>query len=194
MAEIYHDIELGEGWNPKRNPLLLRIFDSLLSKWIAPVAIFMLAIVVSILLEGKTPFIILSIAGIPLGLVMILPLWITLILPSGFLGLFISINRLFLLLRSAAFDGSQLLLIPAVFLSKILYVSLEHGNLSYRARLSLLISSCVVIALGIFLIGSYAGRRGLLGQMLLVYSLELFLFISITLNDYSRTRRRRNRN
>ena len=194
MAEIFHDIELNESWEPKRNPLLLRIFESLLPRWIAPIAVFTTAVVISILLESKTPFRIISLLGVPLGLLMILPLWITLVIPSGFLGLISPINRLFTLLRSSAFDGSQLLLIPAVFLSKIIYVSLTHGNLSYRVRLSIFIASCIVIISGIFMVGCYVARNDLLGQTILVYGLELFIFISITLNDYSRTRRRRNKN
>ena len=87
MAEIFHDIELEKGWTPKRNPLMLRVFDSLLPRWIAPLAVFMAAIIISILLESKTPFRIISLLGVPLGLLMILPLWITLVIPSGFLGL-----------------------------------------------------------------------------------------------------------
>jgi len=194
MAEIFHDIELGESWTPKRNPLLLRVFDSLLPRWIAPIAVFMAAIIISILLESKIPFRIISLLGVPLGLLMILPLWITLVIPSGFLGLLNQINRLFTLLRSSAFDGSQLLLIPTVFLSKIIYVSLTHGNLSYRIRLSIFIASCTVIVSGILIIGCYAAKNDLLGQTMLAYGLELFIFIAITLNDYTRVARRRRRN
>lgn len=195
MNEVFHDTELNERWMPTRNPFLLRIFDSLLPGWIAPVAVFMTAIVISILLESKKSFVILSIVGILFGLPVILSLWIALILPSGFLGLFSSINRLFTLLRSPAFDGSQLFLVPAVFISKVVYASLSHGNLSYSARLSILICSCVAIALSIPFIVNYADRKELLGQMLLVYGLELVGFISITLNDYAKAgagRRRRN--
>lgn len=83
------------------------------------------------------------------------------------------------------------MLIPAVIISKVIYVSLKHGNLSYRARLRVLIGAVMVIIFSAFVIGLYSNMISVAGQALIVYGLEFFLFVNIMLNDYTKAIKRR---
>ena len=73
---IPFDIELNQEWKAKRHPFLLAVFETFLPHVLMPLAVFSSAIVMSIGWDFSFSPIV-SIAGFPIALIVLLVLWVT---------------------------------------------------------------------------------------------------------------------
>lgn len=185
MEELAENIELNESWQTKKNPFLFLVFETLLPFLLMPLAIFTTAISISIIFKGiDMP--VLNFLGFPAALVMVLALWIFSMLTIAlFLGKFHFANSIFSLLGLKEFRTGQLLLLIAVFASKMIYSAITYGNPSFTMRLAMLIGSCIAVLINTVIIALYAAKSGLPEQFYYVYAVEFILFSVMTILEFS---------
>lgn len=185
MEEIAENIELNENWQAKKNPFLFLVFETLLPFLLMPLAIFTTAVSVSIIFKGMD-MPVSNFLGFPVGFVMVLALWIFSMLTIAlFLGKFHFANSIFSLLGFKEFRTGQILVLIAVFVSKIIYSAITYGNPSFTTRLAMLISSCVAVLVNTIIIAMYAVKTGLAGQFYYIYAVEFILFAAMTILEFS---------
>lgn len=185
MEEITENIELNESWQAKKNPFLLLVFETFLPFLLMPIAVFTTAVSISIIFKGMD-IPVLNFLGFPVGFLMILALWIFSMLTIAiFLGKFHFANSIFSLLGLKEFRTSQMLLLIAVFASKMIYSAITYGNPSFTMRLAMLIVSCVAVLVNTIIISLYAVKSGLPEQFYYVYAVEFILFSAMTILEFS---------
>lgn len=188
MEEITENIELNESWQAKKNPFLFLVFETFLPFLLMPLAVFTTAVSISIVFRGMD-MPVLNFLGFPAALVMLLALWVFSMLTIAlFLGKFHFANSIFSLLGLKEFRTSQILVLIAVFASKMLYSVIAYGNPSFTMRLVMLIVSCVAVLINIIIIAMHAVKSGLAGQFYYVYAVEFILFVAMTIYEFGRTR------
>lgn len=183
---IPHDIELDHEWRTKRHPVLFAVFESFLPNVLMPLAVFSSAIAMSIGWDFSfSPVVFL--AGFPISLIALLVMWISGMLTIGlFFGQSSFVNSLFKLLPLTEFHASQLFIMPFLYAAKMLYTALKHGNMSYSARLFMLIASCFLVCQNAdMLMNSYA-EKDLSLQAGFVYSVEFLIFIAVVRHEFGR--------
>lgn len=190
--EIPHDIELNQEWKAKRHPVLFAVFETFLPEFLMPLAVFSSAVALSVQADFSfSPAV--SIIGFPLAFIALLALWIGGMLTLGlFLGQFHFVNSTFALISFTEFRASQLFIVPSLFLAKMLYTALKHGNMSYFARLFVLITSCFLIYRNsnVYVEG-FSERFGFQGWF--AHAVEFLVFLAIVRFDFSRDDDARNR-
>ncbi|MDP1854208.1 MAG: hypothetical protein Q8L26_08430 [Candidatus Omnitrophota bacterium] len=185
MDEAIEDIELDENFKPKRNPLLLFVFDTLLPYFIMPLAVFSSAVSLSIIFKGMN-FFFHSFAGWPVSLLLMTALWLF-SLPIALVSWkFSFFNSLFCLLPFNEFRAGQALILIAVFASKMLFITLRHGNLNYRARLGIFIACCVLVTFNLIITATHAAASGRIAQFCYVYAVEFILFVAMTAYEFGK--------
>ena len=187
MDEILEDIEQNENFKPKRNPLLLLVFDTLLPYFIMPLAIFSSAVSLSFIFKGLN-FFFHSFGGWPLALLLMTALWL-LSFPIALVSWkFSFFNSLFCLLNFNEFRASQVLILIAVFASKMLFITLRNGNLNYRIRLGIFIACCVLAAANLMITATHVAASGKFAQFCYVYAVEFILFVIMTVYEFGKPR------
>lgn len=186
MDEILEDIELDENFEPKRNPLLLLVFDTLLPFLIVPLAVFSSAVSISFIFKGMN-FFFHSLAGWPVSLLLMISLWLLSFPIALVLWKFSFFNSLFCLLNFNGFRASQVLILALVFASKMLFITSRHGNLNYRARLGIFIACCVLAAFNLAITITYAAASGRIAQFCYAYTVEFISFVAITVYEFGKT-------
>lgn len=185
MDEILENIELDENFEPKRNPLLLLAFDTLLPFLIMPLAVFSSAVSLSFIFKGMN-FFFHSLAGWPVSLLLMTALWLfsfPIALASWKFSFF---NSLFCLLPFNEFRAGQTLIFIAVFGSKMLFITLRHGNLNYKARLGIFIACCFLSVANLMITARYAAASGKIAQFCYVYAVEFILFAAMTVYEFGK--------
>lgn len=185
MEEITENIELNDNWQAKKNPFLFLVFESLLPFLIMPLAVFTTAVSISIIFKGMdVP--VSNFLGFPVALMMVLALWIFSMLTIAlFFGKFHFANSIFSLLGFKEFRTGQVLLLIAVFASKMIYSAITYGNPSFTMRLAMLIVSCIAVLINTVIIAMYAVKTGLAGQFYYIYAVEFILFSVMTILEFS---------
>ena len=188
---IPQDIELNREWKAKRNPLLFAVFETFLPHALMPLAVFLAGVVMSIGWDFSFSPIV-GIAGFPFSLIVLLVLWFAGMFTLGlFLGQFHFVNSLFSLLPLTEFRASQLFIIPFLYLAKMLYVALRHGNMNYFARLFLLIASCFLICRNADVIMQHYADKSVALQAGFVYLIEFFIFYAVMRHEFGRNGKKR---
>ena len=187
MDEVLENIELNENFKPRRNPLLLLVFDTLLPYFIMPLAIFSSAVSLSFIFKGLN-FFFHSLIGWPVSLLLMAALWLFSLPIALLLWKFSFFNSLFCLLNFNEFRASQVLILIAVFASKMLFITLRNGNLNYRARLGIFIACCVLIAANLMITATHVAASGKFAQFCYVYAVEFILFVIMTVYEFGKPR------
>ena len=182
MDEPLEDIELNEDFEPKRNPLLLGVFDTLLPYCVMPLAVFSSAVSPSFIFKGIN-FFFHSFAGWPVALLLMAALWLLSLPVALVLWKFSFFNSLFCLLPFNEFRAGQTLILIAVFASRMLFITLRHGNLNYKARLGIFIACCILITANLIITATHVAVSGRIAQFCYVYAVEFILFVIMTVSD-----------
>lgn len=187
MDKILENIELDENFEPKRNPLLLLVFDAILPFFLVPLAVFSSAVSLSLIFKGMN-FFFHSFAGWPVSLLLMVVLWLF-SLPIALVSWkFSFFNSLFCLLPFNAFRAGQVLILVAVFASKVLFITSRHGNLNYRARFGIFIACCVLLVFNLAITVTYAAASERFLQCCYAYAVEFILFAAMTVYEFGKAR------
>ncbi|MFH1014687.1 MAG: hypothetical protein V1762_01990 [Nitrospirota bacterium] len=192
MDEPLEDIELNEDFEPKRNPLLLGIFDTLLPYCVMPLAVFSSAVSLSFIFKGIN-FFFHSFAGWPVALLLMFALWLISLPVALVLWKFSFFNSLFCLLPFNEFRAGQTLVLIAVFASRMLFITLRHGNLNYKARLGIFVACCVLIAANLIITATHVAGSERIAQFCYVYAVEFVLFAAMTIYEFGRSQKENDR-
>ena len=190
---IPQDIELNEEWKAKRHPALFAIFETFLPGILMPLAVFSSAIAMSIGWDFSFSPIV-GIAGFPISLIILLVLWIAGMLSFGlFLGQWTFVNAIFSLLPLTEFRASQIFIMPFLYLAKMLYVALKHGNMNYFARLFMLIASFFLICRNADMFMKNYVEKFLWLQAGIVYLIEFIIFLAVIRHEFGERKKKTGR-